>query len=1723
MKKIGIVNRGEPALRFLNALDGLKREEKNAPTSVALYTEADRNSIYVQSAEESVCIGADRTAFLDADVVLKALQETQCDAAWLGWGFASEDGEFAEALEKGGIVLLAPRPDTMTALGDKIKAKQMAEANEVPVAPWAIVDSGEDALEHAHRIGFPLLLKAAGGGGGRGIRLVEHPDELAHAFVSARDEAARSFRSSGVFMEKFVRSARHIEVQVVGDGEGKVSIFGVRDCSLQRRRQKVIEECQAPNMDPAAIQALKDASRRLTEAVKYRSAGTVEFLYDLESNEPYFLEVNTRLQVEHPVTEEVFGTDLVRLQIELARGGALPVEEPSARGWAVEARVCAEDTQNSFTPAPGKIVRFVLPSGPGFRVDTGFAEGEEISAEFDPLIAKIIAWGPDRASAFGRLSRALEQTRILIDGGTTNLAFLRALLQRDDVLRGDVDIGLIDRLEVTAPRGAAIAMIAAAVDRFLTQGDSASGGERHRIEAGGTFEVYRIGVNAFEVVGDEGIVAVQHESDGPFQSWLTVDGERYRIERAPGDVTYLVNGNPHRVAASSGGMVTAPSAALVLNVPKQVGDVVEVGEIVATLESMKMEVQIKAAISGEIREILVKSGAQVKSGQALLFVEPSSENTAQANPTTVMPWTAQSVLDEQASERLYAAFLGWDFRGQQPTHDAELASPEHFEKLLEGFVDLAELFERRPEVEDGFKGQTRAITTDLWLQTLVERGLSSLPEAQRANLLKSLRHYGLTEDSPAESLSDPLRRIRRAGEGFKVTSAAVVKLLSRLEEAPIRLLDRLTRLDPSRFGLVREAADRSRYILFEKLAHRRLQSRSESRARALLELLRANKADWLELQGASESLVPSFAPDAAEGCEVAAEAVARRLEWSLDKDTVSNHQINGRPVFTVNRVKDGSNVLITTLHPEEVLPLLENLRNPGPVRRLDIVIVSKDDRDGHAVLESVIEQFPDELFRSPSWQELCLIAVKGSGSSVRRFYADGTERYDRRDVTPSTARRMDLDRLAPFDFKRLSSDEDVVLVHAHAWENRQDARLLAYGEVRSLEQAPGDPYHLPDVERVFHSAVRAMQTARAEIDSRKRLHWNRITIIIVPTIQVPLAELKRYTKHLIPGAEGLGIEKLVMRARFTVDAMPELNGELMDLTVTPRVGGGELAYVLTPASHKALLPMTPYQSQVVRARRRGLTHPYEVVRLLENGGEWAKARFEEYDIGTNNQTKRVADRPKGGNSCGIVMGVLRGQRTRFQEPLDRVLLLSDPTRGMGSLAEPECRRILAALELAERLQLPLEWVAVSAGAKIDWDSGTENLDWTAKVLRKLIEFTQDGGEVNILVPGICVGAQAYWNAEATMMMHTRGLLIMTDQGTMVLTGKRALDFSGCVSAEDDLALGGYTSIMGPNGQGQIHAEDLSSAYTMLHQYYESTYVQPDQVRPTRAETVDPIDRDISDLDYPESLDHGFSKIGDLFSLEHNPDRKRPFAIRPIMTAVIDSDAQPIERWAGMHSSETVVVWETHVGGYGTCLIGIENRPISRLGHTSTDGPDQFAAGTLYPQASRKLARALNAASGKRPVVVLANLSGFDGSPESLRDWQLEYGAEIGRAVTNFDGPITFVILSRYHGGAYVVFSKALNPELTSVAVEGSYASVIGGAPAAAVVFAGEVKKISAQEGGTPEVEAEVTQRLAQKFDEIHSVQRAKDVGSIDDIISAKSIRPFLISQLKGDYDKHHSS
>ena len=424
-------------------------------------------------------------------------------------------------------------------------------------------------------------------------------------------------------------------------------------------------------------------------------------------------------------------------------------------------------------------------------------------------------------------------------------------------------------------------------------------------------------------------------------------------------------------------------------------------------------------------------------------------------------------------------------------------------------------------------------------------------------------------------------------------------------------------------------------------------------------------------------------------------------------------------------------------------------------------------------------------------------------------------------------------------------------------------------------------------------------------------------------------------------------------------------------------------------------------------------------------------------------------------------------------------------------------------------------------------------------MRRIVEYTQGGGELNVVIAGINVGAQPYWNAEATMLMHTRGILIMTPDSAMVLTGKQALDYSGGVSAEDNFGIGGYERIMGPNGEAQYWAPDLAGACRLLLDYYDHAYVAPGERFPRRAKTSDPFDRDVGQMPHhaPKSR---LARIGDIFSDAMNPGRRAPFDIRSVMRATIDRDHPPLERWAAMRDAESAVVWDAHLGGWPIAMLGIESRPTARRGELPADGPARWTSGTLFPRSSKKIARAINSVAGRRPLVVLANLAGFDGSPESMREWQLEFGAEIGRAVVNFDGPIVFCVISRYHGGAFVVFSQRLNENLETIALEGTHASVIGGAPAAAVVFARDVaqstdrdpriteldERIAAAEG--PErtrlraersklwdrVHSEKQGELAAEFDSVHSVERAVEMGSVSSIIPPAALRPYLIEAIE---------
>ena len=671
------------------------------------------------------------------------------------------------------------------------------------------------------------------------------------------------------------------------------------------------------------------------------------------------------------------------------------------------------------------------------------------------------------------------------------------------------------------------------------------------------------------------------------------------------------------------------------------------------------------------------------------------------------------------------------------------------------------------------------------------------------------------------------------------------------------------------------------------------------------------------------------------------------------------------------------------------------------------------------------------------------------------------------------------------------------------------------------------------------AGIRLFQSQRP---ANQRLYWNRILLYVWPPLNIGRDELRDLVRRLAPATEGLGLEQVVVRVRIPSPT----TGELRDMVVciSSPTGSGMLITYRPAGTLEPIEPLTEYDQKVVRMRQRGLIYPYEIIKMITPAREDTRAEFPpgdfvEHDLDAEGRLVPV-HRPYGQNKANVIAGVIRNFTARYPEGMTRVLLLGDPSKDLGALAEPECRCIIAAMDLAGEIGVPLEWFPISAGAKISMDSGVENMDWIAQVLRRLVEFTQAGGEVNLLINGINVGAQPYWNAEATMLMHTRGILVMTPKAAMVLTGKRALDYSGSISAEDNQGIGGYDRIMGVNGQAQYWARDMDEACHILFRHYEHTYVAPGERFPRPAATTDPINRDVRAYPHEKNGEDTFALVGEVLSDETNPGRKKSCDIRSVMMATIDQDHAPLERWAGMRAAETAVVWDAHLGGYPVCLIGFESRPVPRLGFVPADGPDQWCAGTLFPQSSKKVARAINAASNNRPVVILANLSGFDGSPESMRRLQLEFGAEIGRAVVNFKGPILFCVISRYHGGAYVVFSRVLNENLEVAALEGTYASVIGGAPAAAVVFAGEVDarvrkdprmQTLSQAMGQAEgaekgrlrtqweelfkiVHSEKLGEMAAEFDSVHSVQRALDVGALHRIIPPANLRPYLIDAIE---------
>ncbi|MGI8873690.1 MAG: carboxyl transferase domain-containing protein [Egibacteraceae bacterium] len=1848
LRRIAIVNRGEPAMRLIHAVRELEHERPQGLVTIALHTDAERGAMFVRQADEAVRIGpgpgetAGANPYLDHDELARALLEARADAAWVGWGFVAEDAAFAERCEDIGVAFVGPSGAVMRRLGDKIEAKRLAEQTHVPVAPWSggAVESVEEARRHAAEIGYPLAVKATAGGGGRGIRVVRDADDLELSFERARDEARRVFGDPTVFMERLVTGARHIEVQVIADGHGGVWAAGVRDCSTQRRNQKVLEESASTVLTPGQEEHVRVAATNLVRAAEYRNAGTVEFLYQPADQTFAFLEVNPRLQVEHTVTELVTGLDIVKLQLHVAGGGRLEGDTPPAFGHAIEVRLNAEDVERAFTPAPGVIELLALPAGPGIRVDTGVAEGDVIPPEYDSMVAKIIAWGRDRSEALSRLGRALAQTTVLVRGGTTNRAFLLDLVGHPDMVAGTVDTGWLDRL--TADGGytfrtrADVALVDAAIEAFDAEADVDrsrfyAAAARGRPEAATTichiidlrhggvayrFEVARTGPEQYRVTADDGDVAITAavEHLGRFQRRLIVGDERYRIASlAQGpDRLVEVEGIPHRISQDDAGLVRTPGPGLLVAITVEEGDEVEAGSTVAVLESMKMETALAAPFTGRVREVMVSGNIQLDTGTPVVRLEPTreGEDTVEATAvdlTALVVATRRDAHDDPMAasldilDAIRRLVLGYDVAADvadglatafqrieqpEPVDDALLLHAEI--DVLRIFADLTSLSRNRRigDEEDAAESHAAREYLHAYLRSL-DVDAERLPDSFRAKLERALSHYGIGDLERTPELEEALYRIHLAQQRASTQLPAILALLERRLRCAVPpskepgaalrdTLDHLIRATQVRHPVVGDLARRVRYRCFDqpRLEHER--AATEQWVREHLAAL-ADQPDAPDREERIAALVTVPQPllgvlgdpiVADGGLHPLLEVLTRHYYRTRHIESVRSVNQRGYGAVVadvVDRRGHGRVVAIAASHAglddavTAAHELTEDLSpEAGAGAVADFYVTRADPPADLDQLADELRQSIAVLPRSPRLRRLTFSVTTGATGSAAQpgepavahltFRSNGsngaqgfTERRHLRGIHPLIAGRLDLWRFEHFALTRLPSADDVYLFRCVAREHPDDERLFAVAEVHDLTPVRGPDGRvtsLPELERVFAACIADLRLARANYPPRERPEWNRVLLYVWPPVDVPIAEVDPVVRALAPMTEDLGLEQVMVQARL---ATPD--GGLREAVVRMHRSLEQgLTLRVTDPPVEALQPLDEITQKVLRARRRGTVYPYELPALLterSNGGEESPpGTFVEHDLDDDGRLDAV-DRPYGANASSIVVGTVTTPTPSHPEGMTRVGLFSDPTKGLGSLAEAECRRIIAGLDLAERMAVPVEWFAVSSGARIAMDSGTENMDWIGRVLRRIIEFTQARGEINIIVTGINVGAQPYWNAEATMLMHTKGILVMTPGSAMVLTGKQALDYSGGVSAEDNFGIGGYDRVMGPNGQAQYWAPDVAGAIEVLFAHYDHTYVAAGERFPRRAVTADPVDRDVRSSPHQiEGVE--FTTVGDIFDPQTNPGRKKPFDIRTLMHAVIDQDHQPLERWADMVDADTAVVLDAHLGGYAVALLGFESRPIPRPGLLPADGPDQWTAGTLFPQSSKKTARAINAASGNRPLVVLANLSGFDGSPESLREAQLEFGAEIGRAVVNFDGPIVFCVVSRYHGGAFVVFSATLHDHMEIAAVEGSHASVIGGPPAAAVVFAGEVnartgrdprireledRKAQADQAEAarlqaqldelrPAVRAEKLGEVATEFDAIHSVERALDMGSIHTIIPAERLRPYLVEAVE---------
>ena len=633
-----IANRGEIAVRIIETAHEM------GIRCIAVYVDADADALFVKAADEAVYLPDG--GYLDGNLIIDAAKRTGAQAIHPGYGFLSENASFARKVLKENIVWVGPSPHVISVMGDKLKAKELATKADVPTLPMTSVPS------EAKKIGYPLLIKAAAGGGGKGMRVVQSQKDLKESIASAQREALTGFGDDRVFIERYVEKSRHIEIQILGDAHGNIVHLGERECSIQRRHQKIIEESPSPRVSPEIRDAMGSAAVKLAKKIKYQSAGTVEFLFDDKTGEFWFLEVNTRLQVEHPVTEEVTGMDLVYEQLRIARGEELGYEQDEItwNGHAIEARLYAEDPNNDFLPETGTLIAFEEDYDAEARWDTGVESGSVVGTSFDPMLAKVISYGATRTDAAIKLARALEAAHI--GGLTTNRDFLISTLKTKEFLDGDTTTDFIDRvkpsriLEINdADMNHATAIAALWIQELNRQDDNILGhlpsgwtngrtpkqniqfkykdqeiNVEYRAKRDGSFAIHNSSI-AFVYECYENGIDLEFDGRRHF-SKVTIHKNLLLVHMPFGDILleiiprFVVPG----VEVQAGGLV-APMPGKVIDLKVKKGSKVKSGETLVILEAMKMEHSIKATEDGVISELFIASNDQVENGALLMVLD----------------------------------------------------------------------------------------------------------------------------------------------------------------------------------------------------------------------------------------------------------------------------------------------------------------------------------------------------------------------------------------------------------------------------------------------------------------------------------------------------------------------------------------------------------------------------------------------------------------------------------------------------------------------------------------------------------------------------------------------------------------------------------------------------------------------------------------------------------------------------------------------------------------------------------------------------------------------------------------------------------------------------------------------------------------------------------------------------------------------------------------------